>query len=143
MRIYHIIALSIITNISQCFNIDVNAPIIKSGTSNTSFGFSILGHTLSASNRGIIIGSPKSGINGEIFWCPSSQSTCQRVEVDVSKLARMNPKMNGALLGYSMASLRGDEPGKVTKGGCTPGSALSTPSLPDFLKSWGCVCQLI
>ncbi|KAF8562778.1 hypothetical protein P879_12031 [Paragonimus westermani] len=91
--------------------------MIKSGKSNTSFGFSVLGHTLSASERGIMIGSPSSGLNGEIFWCPSSQSTCQRVDVDVSTLARMNPKMNGALLGYSMASLRGDEPGKVTVSG--------------------------
>ncbi|TGZ66171.1 hypothetical protein CRM22_005470 [Opisthorchis felineus] len=104
--------------VTDSFNIDVNAPILKLGSANTSFGFSLVGHTKPNSDKGIIIGSPKSGANGEIYWCRSLDSTCSKITVDVRALARTNNEINGALFGYSMSSLDYKNPENVTV--CAP-----------------------
>ncbi|TPP62098.1 Integrin alpha ina-1 [Fasciola gigantica] len=118
MTFVNTLSLAFLIEVMYAFNIDVHAPLLKNGSPKSNFGFSLVGFTLGDRQKGLVIGSPTGGDDGEVYWCPRMQSTCRRVEVDVAQLGRRPENINGSLFGYSLSSLDPQSPGRLTV--CAP-----------------------
>ncbi|CAH8536857.1 unnamed protein product [Dicrocoelium dendriticum] len=121
---------------ASSFNVDINAPVIKTGSADSLFGFSVMGHTHANGTKGILTGSPRAGVDGELYWCSLSQRICVKISVDIAELARKldDDVISGALFGYSMSSLSVHVPSNVTV--CAPRLTRSAVSL--VYVSGGC-----
>ncbi|CAH8579021.1 unnamed protein product [Heterobilharzia americana] len=116
------------------FNIDFKSPLFKTGREDSNFGFSVLGYSHFSGQKGVVIGSPKEGNNGGLFWCPLLKSTCSRVDVNLERETHMQPGLNGALFGYSMASAFVNSRGPIAV--CAP--RLSWSSASSLYLPGGC-----